>query len=143
MRATKFQRITALLLALLCIFGAMTVTASANTVDADESMLANIKELLNAISYNEYVQTDEEYAKAGYPKQPISIVGTSGVFVNEAGDVVSAEGNDYVLTGDAQADAENNKNFDRQKPGKFVDKTLGDKTGLYIPDTGKVDWTID
>jgi succinate dehydrogenase/fumarate reductase cytochrome b subunit len=49
MKATKFQRITALLLAILCIFGGMTVTASAAAANSDESMLANIKELLNAI----------------------------------------------------------------------------------------------
>ena len=59
MKATKFQRITALLLAVLCIFGGMTVTAGAAAVDSEESTLANIKELLNAISYNEYEQLEE------------------------------------------------------------------------------------
>ena len=73
MKATKFQRITALLLAVLCLFGGAAVTASANTVDSDESMLANIKELLNAISYNEYVQL-EEYVKAEPAKKPVSVL---------------------------------------------------------------------
>ena len=59
MKTTKFQRITALLLAVLCLFGGATVAASAKTVDSEESALASIKELLNAISYNEYVQLEE------------------------------------------------------------------------------------
>ena len=142
MKATKFQRITALLLAFLCIFGGMTVSASANTVESDdESMLANIKELLNAISYNEYVQL-EEYVKAEVADKTVTVLGTDGVFVNEAGDVVSANGNNYVLTGDAQKDADANKAFDRQKPGIFTDKSAADKVGLYIPDTGKVNWEV-
>ena len=141
MKATKFQRITALLLAILCIFGGMTVTASAAASKSDESMLANIKELLNAISYNEYVQL-EEYVKAESAKTPVTIVGTDGVFVNEAGDEVSSSGNSYVLSGDAAKDAEANKNFDREKPGIFTDKTASDKVGLYIPDTGKVHWDV-
>jgi hypothetical protein len=141
MKATKFQRITALLLAVLCIFGGMTVTAGAAAVDSEESTLANIKELLNAISYNEYVQL-EEYVKADVATDTVTVIGTDGTFVNEAGDVVSAAGNNYVLTGDAQKDADANKEFDRQKPGIFTDKSAADKVGLYIPDTGKVDWEI-
>ena len=141
MKATKFQRITALLLAILCIFGGMTVMTSANTVESEDSILANIKELLNAISYNEYVQL-EEYVKADSAKKPVTVVGTDGLFFDEAGKEVSAEGNAYVLTGDAQKDANANKNFDRQKPGVFTDKSAS-KEGLYIPDTGKVEWTIE
>ena len=141
MKATKFQRITALLLAILCVFGGMTVSASAASADSDESMLANIKELLNAISYNEYVQL-EEYVKAEPADKSVTVLGTDGVFVNEAGDVVSSVGNDYVLTGDAQKDADANKSFDRQKPGIFTDKSAGGKVGLYIPDTGKVNWDV-
>ena len=141
MKATKFQRITALLLAILCIFGGMTVTASAAAADSDESMLANIKELLNAISYNEYVQL-EEYVKAESAKTPVTVLGTDGVFVNEAGDEVSSSGNSYVLSGDAAKDAEANKNFDREKPGVFTDATASNKVGLYIPDTGKVHWDV-
>ena len=141
MKATKFQRITALLLAILCIFGAMTITASADTVNADESMLANIKELLNAISYNEYVQL-EEYVKAKPAEKEVTVLGTDGVFVNEGGDAVSADSNKYVLTNDAQKNADANKDFNRQNPGIFTDETAGNKVGLYIPDTGKVEWNV-
>ena len=64
MKTTKFQRITALLLAVLCVFGGFTIaTSAAAPAQSEESSLANIKELLNAISYNEYEQL-EEYVKA-------------------------------------------------------------------------------
>ena len=144
MKATKFQRITALVLAILCVFGGATVAVSADTVNSkEESTLASIKELLNAISYNEYVQL-EEYVKTKPAKQPVTVKGTDGLYVNEAGDPVSSADNDYVLTNDAEKDAKKNKEFDRQKPGVFTDKTVSKdgKVGLYIPDTGKVSWEV-
>ena len=144
MKATKFQRITALVLAILCVFGGATVAVSADTVGSkEESTLASIKELLNAISYNEYVQL-EEYVKAKPAKKPVTVDGIDGDYVNEAGDPVSFTGNDYVLTDDATKDADTNKEFDCQKPGIFTDKTVSEegKVGLYIPDTGKVTWNV-
>ena len=141
MKATKFQRIAALVLAFLCVFGGMTFAASAKEVDSEESTLANIKELLNAISYNEYVQL-EEYAKAKPADKQVSIIGKDGVFFSDAGNEISAEGNKYEHTGDAQKDKDGNKDFDMQKPGIFVDKTAANKQGLYIPDTGKVEWSV-
>ena len=142
MKATKFQRIAALLLAVLCAFGGFTFAASAaEPGKSNENTLANIKELLNAISYNEYVQL-EEYVKAEPAKKPISIKGTDGIFYNEAGGVVSSEGNKYTHTGDAEVDAEAKKEFELGKPGIFTDKTEANKTGLYIPDTGRVEWNV-
>ena len=143
MKATKFQRITALLLAFLCLFGGMTVSASASTAksaDSEDSMLANIKELLNAISYNEYVQL-EEYVKASPAKSPVTVLGTEGTFFDDAGKEVSYEDNKYVLTANPLADAETNKAFDRLLPGIFTDTTVA-KEGIYLPDTGKVEWEI-
>ena len=141
MKATKFQRITALVLAILCVFGGMTVMTSANTVENEDSMLANIKELLNAISYNEYVQL-EEYVKADIAKDSVTVNGTDGKYFDDAGKEASIGDNAYILTGDAQKDANSNKEFDRQKPGIFTD-SAADKKGLYIPDTGKVEWNVE
>ena len=140
MKTTKFQRITALLLAVLCLFGGATVAASAKTVDSEESALASIKELLNAISYNEYVQL-EEFVKAGVAKTPVTVVGKDGVYTNEAGDVVAVDTNSYTLTG--TNDADKNKAFNKGLPGIFVDNTVsGGKEGLYIPDSGSVTWKV-
>lgn len=142
MKTTKFQRITALLLALLCVFGGFTVATSAQTVDkSDKNSLASIKELLNAISYSEYVQL-EEYVKADPAGSTVTVIGTDGVYVNEAGDEISSQGNSYVISSDADSDAKANEKFNREHPGIFDDKTAN-KVGLYIPDTGKVTWNVE
>ena len=145
MKTTKFQRITALLLAVLCVLGGFTFVASAetgsNAANTEESTLASIKELLNAISYSEYVKLDE-FTTAGVAGSAVTVIGTDGVYVNEAGDEVSSANNEYVHTGVETVDKENNKNFNREKPGIFKDSTVN-KTGLYIPDTGKVTWEIN
>ena len=145
MKTTKFQRITAFLLAFLCVFGGagIAVSASEQPRNSEESALASIKELLNAISYNEYVQL-EEYLKTEPASSAVTLPGVKGVYVNDAGDVVSADGNSYVLSNDLEGDKEANKDFDMSRPGLFTDKTLGTgKSGLYIPDSGKVTWSVD
>ena len=141
MKTTKFQRITALVLAVLCVFGGFTIaTSAAAPAKSEESSLANIKELLNAISYNEYEQL-EEYVKAGVASSPVTVIGTDGVYVNGAGDEVSANDNTYVVSGNKDNDAKANEKFDISRPGIFDDKTAN-KVGLFIPDTGKVTWEV-
>ena len=141
MKTTKFQRITALVLAVLCVFGGFTIaTSAAAPAESEESSLANIKELLNAISYNEYEQL-EEYVKAGVASSPVTVIGTDGVYVNGAGDEVSANDNTYVVSGNKDNDAKANEKFDISRPGIFDDKTAN-KVGLFIPDTGKVTWEV-
>ena len=74
----------------------------------------------------------------------VTILGTDGVYVNDAGDTVSAEGNSFVLSDNAESDKEANKTFDASRPGLFTDKTVDNgKSGLYIPDSGKVTWSVD
>ena len=142
MKTTRFQKITALMLAILFIMGGMGLTTSAasNSGKAEEGSLASIKELLNAISYNEYVERDDYKKVTEEATEAITILGTNGVYVNEAGDVVSYNGNSYVFTG-ADTDAETNADFDWSAPGLFTDKVEG-KDGLFIPETGEVTWSV-
>ena len=58
MKTTRFQKITALLLAVLFLMGSSSIVVGAASKGDknEEGSLASIKELLNAISYNEYVQ---------------------------------------------------------------------------------------
>ena len=142
MKTTRFQKITALVLAVLFLMGGSSVVvgAAGKGGKAEEGSLASIKELLNAISYNEYVQT-EEYKNVITPAVgPVSVLGTEGKYVNEAGDPVSPTGNNYVLTGTV-SDATVNAAFDKSKPGIFKDLTTG-KDGLFIPESGAVTWTV-
>ena len=142
MKTTRFQKITAFVLAVLFIMGGSSVAVSAagNGGNNEENSLANIRELLNAISYNEYVQT-EEYKGAPIATSPIPILGTNGKYVDEAGDVVSPVGNVYSYTGNDATDQAANAAFNKSKPGIFNDYTTG-KNGLFIPESGSVTWTI-
>ncbi|MBQ2309005.1 MAG: hypothetical protein II373_05445, partial [Clostridia bacterium] len=127
-----------------------TLTASAASADSEGSELSNIKELLNAISYNEYMK---EYTSKGelaketdgddstnpnyfdlVPNAGSEIVldGLDGVYVNDLGDVLDYDPAEALKPGDATPKEE--------KPYKFSD---GEKEGLFVPDTGTVTWTID
>ena len=112
MKRTKFQRVTALLLAVMFLFCGGSVIASANneensTTDKD---ISDIAELLNAISYSEYFAAN---ANVDTGDKTIYIDGTTGVFKAEVGI-------------DAKTEI---KEFD----GKKV---------LVTPDSGTVTWTI-
>ncbi|MBR2347002.1 MAG: extracellular solute-binding protein [Clostridia bacterium] len=149
MRTTKFQRLTALILAMTFLLCGSTLTASAAGGDSEGSELDNIKELLNAISYNEYMK---EYTSKGelakeedgddstnpnyfdlVPNAGSEIVldGLDGVYVNNLGDVLEYDPAEALKPGDAAPKEE--------KPYKFSD---GEKEGLMVPDTGTVTWTI-
>ena len=143
MKTTRFQKITAFVLAVLFLMGGSSVAASAasNGSGFEEGSLASIKELLNAISYDEYRQS-EEYTNAKKAEKDVTILGTEGVYTL-SGDVFSPVGNNYVIGGD-DSDEKANESFNKGKPGIFTDKTGGqNKVGLYVPDIGEVTWTID
>ncbi len=143
MKTTKFQKITALVLAVLFIVGGMGLTTSAadGGRSPEEGTLASIKELLNAISYNEYVERDDYTKVTEEAEETITIVGTDGVYVGESGDVISHTGSNYIYTGDKLVDNEVNAKFDMSAPGLFTDKKDG-KIGLFVPETGGVTWTV-
>ncbi len=127
MRTTKVQKLTAFVLALLLLFSG-TVAVGAKDANAEESTLSSIKELLNAISYNEY-QNLEDFLKAENATEEISISGLSGVYVNSVGD--------EIKQGDV---VENDADADKNAPRKYVSEG---KEGLYVPDSGTVSWIID
>ena len=80
MKKTKFQRFAACLLALTMLLGSALVSVSAATGTSDASSgssvadksLQEIRELLNAISYSEYVLSDV-FTTTGYAKEQIVI----------------------------------------------------------------------
>ena len=149
MKTTKFQRITALILLVMVLIGTVSMPVSAAPVDSDESELSNIKELLNAISYNEYKKeytSDEELKKledddpttnpnyfdeAPNATKEIILSGLDGVYVNTLGDVLDYDPDLVLKPGDKAPEAET--------PYKFTD---GVTDGLYIPDAGTTTWTI-
>ena len=149
MRTTKFQRAIALILVVVFLACGGTVTAGAREDDGD-SALDSIKELLNAISYNEY-QNLEIFREAQNATSDISLPGVAGVYTNIAGDIVAPD--DGVIKVDAALKGK----YDTEE--KMWDAVIGaDNTpykvditddngdndvGLYIPDSGVVEWTFD
>ena len=73
MRMTKFQRLTALLLCLMFVIGCFSLPAFANeeksgsnqsSSTANTSKIQEIREMLNAISYDEYLKDTSQYSAA-------------------------------------------------------------------------------
>ena len=63
MKTTKFQRVTALVLALVFLLCGSAFSASAAATSSTDKTLSEIKELLNAISYNDYIVQNANAAK--------------------------------------------------------------------------------
>ncbi len=141
MRTTKVQRITALLLALVMLLG--TAFAISAKSDDEDNALSSIKELLNAISYNEY-QSTEAFLEAADATEDITVIGTSGVYTNTAGTVVDS-GEVVAVEKDNRDKYENEKAAwddvvkDKTKPYKVK---VDGVEGLYLPDSGTATWTV-
>ncbi len=142
MRTTKAQRIIAFLLAVVFLFCG-TFAVSAKNDDDEENALSSIIEQLNAISYNEY-QNLEEYREAADATSPITIPGVDGVYTNAAGAVI---GSGEVT----KIDKDNRELYENERAAwdaVVKDRTLPykveveGKTGLFIPDSGTVEWAI-
>lgn len=118
MKKTKFQRLTAFALALIMVFGGTLAVSAADSSSAPGTTTSDIKEILNAISYNDYISNN-----AAVPKATQSIV------------LNAFEGWDYVTKNGEKpaADADG---------AKVTDEYEG-RLGLYVPSTGTVTWTTD
>ena len=120
MKKTKFQRITAFMLALVFLLcGSVMSVGAAETDESVSSTTTNdIRELLNAISYNDYI--------SGMSDVPLA---TEDVVID------ATEGFDYVLkNGEKPAE-------DAEEQAKVG--TYDGKEGLYVPSSGTVSWTTD
>ena len=127
MRTTKANRLLALMLVGVFLLTG-TFSVSAKSGGEEGGALASIKELLNAISYNDY-QNSEDFGKAENATSSITISGLEGVYTNSAGDVVAI--------GEAAQDA---SKADPNVPRKYE---ADGKEGLYIPDSGTVTWNVN
>ncbi len=123
MKTTKFQRITALMLALVFLLCGGVVSASADDSTTTVTT-SDIKELLNAISYNEYVSQNENVPGA---TEELVIDATKNVsFVTPAG----VEYAPQEATDSADKNTAYIGTFDGVK-------------ALYTPSTGIATWTVD
>ncbi len=124
MKKTKFQRLTALVLALVIAFGGV-IGVSASESSVTDTDISDIKALLNAISYDRYLKNTSEIPVA---KSEVTIDATKNYeFVAKDGSVYGE--NDAI-------DESNKKNL------AYVDTFDGVK-GLYLPSAGTVTWDTD
>ena len=126
MKGTKFVRLTALVMSILMLLGCATVIASAAPVSraaassssTTDTSLSDIKELLNAISYDKYVAEWFDDVKPG--AEAITIDVTKGTYDSEP---TGEEGKDFAVTTRVDGDEE--------------------VTALYTPSDGAVTWTVE
>ncbi len=115
MRKTKFQRVTALVLAFVfLICGGMSVSAAGGGSLSDTSSIDYLRELLNSISYNEYL-ADDDNKKVDAATNSIEIDATKG----------------YEYTKTAKPSSEDTARVE----------TYDGIEGLYVPAEGTVSWT--
>ncbi len=125
MKRTKFQRITAFVLALVFVLCGSFSIAAADEGSVTDKTTSDIKELLNAISYAKYSEDAVDVPKG---KTEVVIDATAEyTFVTKGGE---------VYTQSSAIDEANKANL------PYVDTFDGQK-GLYLPGAGTVTWTTD
>ncbi len=127
MKKANFLRISAFVLALLFMISAGTLAVGAKT-DAgsgsvSDATTGDIRELLNAISYNDYITNKEESDEVTDATEADNVT------------ISATENWEYVLKNGA-------KPAEGEEQAKVTDE-YGGKSGLYIPGTGTVTWTTD
>ena len=124
MKKANFLRISAFTLAMLFIVSTCVFSVSAKKTSDEGSVsdatTGDIQELLNAISYNDYITNKSDVSKAG---------------VGDDITLDATENWEYVLK-NGEAPEEGDEKAE-------VTDEYGGKSGLYIPGTGTVTWTTD
>ncbi len=132
MKIAKFQRVAAFILAFVLLIGGGTFAASASSEKEDSSVITDIgdiKELLNAISYSEYIADNANVERA---KAPLYIEGVAGTFTDASGKAV-----DLI---EPATDAEEEEAHKNATP--HICERYGRKA-VYIPSSGSVTWTLN
>ena len=125
MKRTKFQRIMALVLIFAFLFGGTVSVAAAEGGSVTDKTTSDIKELLNAISYNKYKEDNKDV-----PRAESEIV----IDATESFKFVGSDGKVYDQT---------NAVYNADDKNSVGVSTFADKKGLYLPGTGTVSWTTD
>ncbi len=127
MKKTKFQRVLAFVLAFGFLFGGAVSTSAASTNDKD--VLAEMREQLNAISYEEYLAkysgTDDD-GNPLYPRAEEDIV-------IDATNTDPEKGSYYLGFSNDTEGAES---------GAYVTNEAG-ASGLFTPSYGSVSWKVN
>jgi len=123
MRKTKFQRLMALMLAFVFLLTGSVLGVSASDATKDGVMTTEqIKAILNAISYEEYLESNKDVPR-----------GESEIVID------ATKGYEYVVNNTAyNAESEIPEGADLAQVKKY-----DEVAALYIPGSGTVSWQID
>ncbi len=129
MRKTKFQRITAFAVALILLLcGGVGVSAADAGSSVTDTSISDIKELLNAISYDSYLEDNSDVERA-----------TEAVVID------ATKNYEFKLSENAETvytqDTVIGENVDKDTVA-HIEKYDG-VNGLYIPGNGIVSWKTD
>ncbi|MBE6546625.1 MAG: extracellular solute-binding protein [Ruminococcaceae bacterium] len=134
MKKTKFQRVTAFVLALVFLLCSGVVMIGAEENDSvSQTTTDDIRELLNAISYNDYIHAE---AQTGVDRATEDVVIDATKNWRYYKEVEKDHKTEQMIL--SQADAEVDPDAELAR----VD-TYDGKQGLYVPATNMVSWTTD
>lgn len=140
MKKTKFQRFAAALLALTMLFGAglTTVGAADAETTVEESTggkdLEQIRELLNADSYSEYMLSDAFTSIE---------MATDTVEIDVIGDIDTTQDGNCYIDEETAATKSSDLNDYAHKTTLYADKDGKEVISLYTPSNGSVSWKIN
>ena len=138
MKKAKLQRVMAFLLAAIMLIGGGAIGASAANGDSSITNIttSDIKELLNAISYNDYVEKNKNVEPA--EEELIFSAVDNWTYVSKKGVVYNKDG---LVENEFSTEADELDNVDKDTIAR-VDEFDG-QTGLYTPSSGVVTWVLD
>ena len=120
MKKTKFQRITAFILALVVLSCGGILGVSADNSSVSGTTTADIKALLNAISYNDYIANQSEVPLATEDK--IIDATKNYTYVLKNGEAPAADADPSTVAHLAEYDG---------------------VSGVFVPGSGTISWTTD
>ena len=150
MKRTKFQRLTALALTFVLLFGGAVSAGAAGNSSVTDSTIESMRDILGAVSYEEYCMEYYEKDKDGnvvYVDDKGNIVKLeAGVFRDQNGNIVSKDSCAPTwLIGQAEDDIVIDATaYDEEHTTATVSTDdFGGSKALLLPDTGDVSWKVN
>ncbi len=162
MKRTKFQRLTALLLTFVLLFGGSVSASAASGDSVTDSTIEAMKDLLGTVSYEEYClsyyQKDKDGKVVYVDKNGDPVTSEEGIFRDKNGNIIDKKDCEPVwlvdqaevgITIDAtNYDKENTTADafvvdDAEKYADLLKDNPGILGAIYCPDTGDVSWKVN
>ena len=161
MKRTKFQRLTALVLTFVLLFGGSVSAGAAGGGSVTDSTIESMRDILGAVSYEEYCMEYYEKDKDGnviyIDKDGNTVKLEKGVFRDKDGNIISKDAVEPIWFVD-QAESDiviNAADYDKEnttadafvvddagKYAELLEKNPEILGAIYCPETGDVSWKV-